>query len=71
MIENLFQEPLSEQEICKLMTDLAKVMDTLRKYDFFDEADMVEVAAIQLLGFSMYFYKQVLQKKYPSAITTH
>ena len=53
------------------MTDLAKVMDTLRKYDFFDEADMVEVAAIQLLGFSMYFYKQVLQKKYPSAITTH
>ena len=65
------QEPLSEKDICKLVTDLAVVVDTLRKYDFFDEADSVETAAIQLLGFSMHFYKQILEKKYPFSITNH
>ena len=71
MIENFTQDPLSEKDICKLMSDLVKVIDTLRKYDFFDEAEAVEVAAVQLLGFSMHFYKQALEKKYPQSITTH
>ena len=64
-------QPMTEDEIFSLVNSLEKVTTTLRKYKFYDEADTVESATVQLIGFSVYFYKKTLEKKYPNTNIDH